>query len=125
MKSDHMLMACKILAAAWWRGRWSCFAAGSSLTILAVGACLVVLGGQELPGFSPESVGTVMRLEGYAFGTGFTLAILLPWFSTTRGPTASSLWIAFLFTVGIMSLMLLGTKPGWITMLQYFLLVGM
>ncbi|MBU0480434.1 MAG: hypothetical protein KKG47_04975 [Proteobacteria bacterium] len=120
-----MLLTAKIHAAAWRRGRWSCLAAGGSLTVLAVLIWIIALGGDDFLGFSRKSIGTTMRLEGYAFGTGFMLAILLPWCSTPGGPKPTSLKIAFAFTVGLMSLMLLSTDPGWLLLLQYLLLTGM
>lgn len=125
MKSKRILVTSRILATAWWRGRWSCLAAGGSLTALAIMIYIVALGSEEFLGFSSESIGTVMRLEGYAFGSGFMLALILPWCSTPNGPTPTSLWIAFVFTIVLMSIMLLSTNPGWTLIFQYLLLMGM
>ena len=113
-----------ILAAAWWRGRWSCVVAGGTLAFIAYAAWAVALGGDGLTGLRREDIGRLMRLEGYAFATGFLFAMLLPFCMAAGRLVLIAVWIAFLVTVALIGAILWSTRPGLTLMAGYLAMVG-
>jgi hypothetical protein len=111
--------ASAILGGALRRGWLSCAAGGISFGVLALGAWLVALGGTGLPWLSPESVGTLMRLEAYVVMTGFTFAMLLPWLPLAGRGFGVALWVALLAVIALMSWLLWSTRPDVALIAQY------
>lgn len=113
-----------VFAAAWRRGQWSCVFAGATLTLIALAAWMIALGGEGLPGLRREDIGVLMRLEGYAFATGFLFAMILPWCMSAGRIPPGATWVAFLLSVGLVGSVFGSTRPGWPLMAAYAAMVG-
>lgn len=121
-----MLRVFKLCGQGWARGGWRCLVAAAPFVAFAVSAALVLTGSEGLPGLPRPALGHIMRLEGYAFATGF----FFMWFLTVGGIAASSrvpvpvvMFSILAAIVALMTWLLWSTRPGIMMVFQYWALV--
>lgn len=115
-----------LCCAGWARGGWRCIAAALPFLLIAVSAALVLSGGEGLPGLARPVIGHLMRLEAYVFATGFffTWCLMFPVFGTDRVPPTTLMLIILLLIVAGLSALMWTTRPGFLTVLQYWGLIA-
>lgn len=111
--------------AGWARGRWRCLAAALPFLLFALSAALVLSGWDGLPGLPRPTLGHIMRLEGYAFATGFLFMVFLMFgiAGAGRAPVPVVLFCVLAPIVALMTWLLWSTRPGIMMVFQYWALV--
>lgn len=104
----------------WKRGGWRCVIAGTGPALIALAALVLVAGIDTVPGLTRAGMGHLMRLEGYAFATGFFLLCLLSFTAFTAVFAARGFTIALLVIIAtFIGSVLWSTDPGLLVLAQF------